>query len=185
MFNFSPIFLFLFFLTSCFTPSGSTDNASNSSSSESTHTQDSPNRKLKVRLKTVHGDIVFKFFPEKAPVTVDRISYLVNSGFYNGLTFHRVVPDFVIQTGDPSATGAGGSGKNIKAEFNDLKHDVGTVAMARKGNDIHSADSQFYISFGKFPHLDNKYTIFGKVIQGMDVAKKIVAQDKIINATLE
>lgn len=138
-----------------------------------------------VRLKTIHGDILFKLFPDKAPITVERISLLVKEGFYNGLTFHRVVEDFVIQTGDPTATGSGGSGKNLKAEFNDLKHEVGTVAMARKGNDIHSADSQFYICFGNFPHLDSKYTIFGKVIEGIDVAKKVVKGDKIINASLE
>lgn len=141
--------------------------------------------KQSIRLKTVHGDIVIKLYFDKAPNTAERIKFLVNHGFYNGLTFHRVVPNFVIQTGDPLGTGAGGSGKKLKAEFNDLKHVRGTVAMARYPHDIDSADSQFYITFGNNPQLDKEYTIFGMVTNGMDVAEKIVKGDKIINATME
>lgn len=179
--NIFTFFMMFFFFSGCF--GSNTEPYSNGKSHNSVKKIDAP--ESSVRLKTVHGDIVFKLHANKAPVTVERISLLVNEGFYNGLTFHRVVPEFVIQTGDPSGTGAGGSGKNLKAEFNDMLHTEGTVAMARKGNDIHSADSQFYISFGSFPHLDNQYTIFGTVTKGMDVAKKIVEGDKIISATLE
>lgn len=136
------------------------------------------------RIKTIHGDIVFKFRSDKAPTTVERIKELITSDFYNGLTFHRVVPDFVIQGGDPLGNGTGGSGKNIMAEFNDLKHVPGMVAMARSQN-INSADSQFYITLGTFPHLDGQYTIFGEVTEGMEVAKKIQPGDKMLTVTLE
>lgn len=139
----------------------------------------------KARLKTAKGEIVFQFNEAKAPKTSRRIKTLIKKGFYNGIVFHRVVPGFVIQAGDPTATGQGGSGKKLMAEFNDERHVPGTVAMARKGNDINSADSQFYISLGTHSHLDGKYTIFGKVIKGLDVAKKISQGEKIIKMTLE
>lgn len=139
----------------------------------------------KARLKTAKGDIVFKFNEAKAPKTSRRIKVLIKKGFYNGIVFHRVVPGFVIQAGDPTATGQGGSGKKLMAEFNDEKHVPGTVAMARKGNDVNSADSQFYISLGTHPHLDGSYTVFGKVVEGLEVAKKISQGEKIIKMTLE
>lgn len=138
----------------------------------------------KARIKTVHGDIIFKFYPESAPNTVKRIKELISKSFYDGLIFHRVVPGFVIQGGDPTGTGTSGSGKKLKAEFNDKKHIPGTVAMARS-MDPNSADSQFYICMGSFPHLDNKYTIFGHVVEGMEVVKKIKQGDKMISVTLE
>lgn len=168
----SILIISLFFNISCF----------NNSHDSSKVTLD---KKINIRLKTVHGDIKIKLFPNKAPNTTKRIKYLISTGFYNGLTFHRVEPGFVIQAGDPLGTGSGGSGKKLKAEFNDLKHERGTVAMARYPHDVDSADSQFYISFDKFPQLDSQYTIFGKVTSGMDVAEKIVKGDKIIVATLE
>jgi len=139
----------------------------------------------KARIKTVHGDIIFKFREDKAPATSARIKELIKTGFYNGIVFHRVIPGFVAQAGDPTATGQGGSGKKLKAEFNDLKHKIGTIAMARKGHDINSADSQFYISLGAPTHLDGKYTIFAEVLKGNDIAKKIKQGDKIINMNLE
>lgn len=136
------------------------------------------------RIKTVHGDIVFKFYPEAAPITTKRIQELISDGFYNGLTFHRVIPHFVVQGGDPKGNGTGGSGKKIVAEFNSYSHIPGTVAMARSRN-INSADSQFYISLGTHPRLDNKYTVFGQVTTGLDIANKIKAGDKMISVTLE
>lgn len=136
------------------------------------------------RIKTVHGDIVVKFFPKDAPNTVSRIKTLIKDGFYNGLIFHRVIPGFVAQGGDPTGTGFGGSGKKIKAEFNKRKHVPGTLSMARS-NDINSADSQFYISLGTLPHLDNKYTVFGQVTEGLNIASKILKGDKMISVTLE
>ena len=135
-------------------------------------------------MRTDKGMIKFKFYPADAPNTVKRIVELTNQGFYNGLTFHRVVPGFVIQGGDPTGTGAGGSGQKLKAEFNNRKHIEGALAMAR-ANDPDSADSQFYISLGMHPHLDQKYTVFGQVISGMDVAKKIAVGDRILSLTLE
>jgi len=139
----------------------------------------------KARIKTAKGDIVFTFIEDKAPQTSQRLKTLIQSGFYNGISFHRVVPGFVIQAGDPLGTGSGGSGQNLKAEFNDEKHVPGTVAMARRGNDINSADSQFYISLGTHPNLDGQYTVFGKLEAGLDVAGKIAQGDKIINMSLE
>lgn len=147
-------------------------------------TKKSTSNLTKARIKTVHGDIIFTFFPKEAPNTVARIKQLISENFYNGLTFHRVIPGFVIQGGDPRGNGTGGSGKNLKAEFNKLKHTPGILAMARS-QDVDSADSQFYISLGTHPHLDGKYTIFGKVIEGLDVATKVAPNDKMISITLE
>lgn len=140
--------------------------------------------KSTVLLSTSQGLIKFKFYPKEAPKTVQRIIELINKGFYNGLTFHRVIPGFVVQGGDPLGNGSGGSGQKLAAEFNFHRHIEGTVAMAR-GADPNSADSQFYISLGTSPHLDNKYTVFGQVIDGMDVVKKIQKNDKIMSMIIQ
>lgn len=131
-------------------------------------------------IKTVRGNIEFKLYPEKAPNTVTRIIELVNQGFYDGIKFHRVHPNFVIQAGDPTGTGTGGSGKKLRAEFNDIQHIKGTVAMART-KDPDSADSQFYIALTTLPNLDEQYTVFGQVIDGLDVINKIQKDDVIIS----
>lgn len=133
-----------------------------------------------VVIKTVKGNIEFKLYPKKAPNTVTRIIELVNQGFYDGIKFHRVVPNFVIQAGDPTGTGTGGSGKRLKAEFNDIQHIKGTVSMART-QDPDSADSQFYVALTTLPHLDKKYTVFGQVVNGLDVIDKIAQNDVIIS----
>lgn len=138
----------------------------------------------RVILKTVHGNIIFRFYPKKAPNTVTRIIELIQQGFYDGITWHRVVPGFVIQTGDPTATGTGGSGRKLKAEFNDIQHIKGTVAMAR-AQDVDSADSQFYIALTTLSHLDGKYTVFGQVIDGLEVLEKITQGDKILTMGIE
>ena len=140
--------------------------------------------KRQARIKTIHGDITFNFYEKEAPNTTKRIKELISKGFYNGLTFHRVIPGFVIQGGDPKGNGTGGSGKKLTAEFNEHKHIPGSIAMARS-SDPNSADSQFYISLGTHPHLDNLYTIFGFVKEGMEVARKIKPADKMISVTLE
>ena len=140
--------------------------------------------KEKITIKTVHGNIQLSLYPNKAPNTVIRIVELVNSGFYDGISFHRVVSNFVIQAGDPTGTGSGGSGKKLKAEFNDLQHVKGTVAMART-QDPDSADSQFYIALTTLPHLNNKYTIFGQVTKGFSVIEKIKQGDKIISMVFQ
>ncbi|MBK23623.1 MAG: peptidyl-prolyl cis-trans isomerase [Halobacteriovorax sp.] len=138
----------------------------------------------KATIKTVHGNIVFKFYPKHAPNTTTRIIQLIEKGFYDGLTFHRVVPNFVIQGGDPLGNGTGGSGQNLKAEFNSLQHVKGTVAMAR-AQDPDSADSQFYIALNTLKNLDGKYTIFGKVVEGLDLIEKVRRGDKMLSVSFE
>ncbi len=137
----------------------------------------------KAILKTIHGNITIKFYPKHAPHTVSRIMKLIQDGFYNGLKFHRVIPNFVVQTGDPTGTGTGGSGQKLKAEFNEIQHIKGTVAMARAQNPD-SADSQFYIALSTLPHLDRKYTVFGQVTDGLEVLDKISKGDQILNFSL-
>ena len=137
----------------------------------------------KAILKTVHGNITIKFYSKHAPNTVTRFMNLVETGFYNGLKFHRVIPNFVIQTGDPTGTGTGGSGQKLKAEFNEIQHIKGTVAMAR-AQSPDSADSQFYIALSTLPHLDKKYTVFGQVINGLEILDKISKGDQILNFSL-
>lgn len=139
--------------------------------------------KLTATLKTVRGNIVMQFYPKQAPNTVTRITTLIKQGFYDGIVFHRVVPNFVIQAGDPTGTGRGGSGQNLKAEFNDIQHIKGTVAMAR-AQSVDSADSQFYIALGRLANLDQKYTVFGQVTKGLDVIEKVQQGDKILSFTL-
>lgn len=112
------------------------------------------------------GRVTIEMYPDVAPKTVKRIKELVRQGFYDGLTFHRVIPDFMAQGGDPKGNGIGGSGQNIPAEFSDLSHLRGTVSMARS-EDVDSADSQFFIVLGVSPNLDGKYTIWGRVTGGM------------------
>lgn len=134
-------------------------------------------------IETARGTITIQTFPEDAPKTVARIIELAGSGFYDGLAFHRVVPGFVVQGGDPTGTGRGGSGRTIPAEFNQRQHVAGTVAMAR-AQDPNSADSQFYITLGREPHLDGKYTVFGQVIDGMDAVRAIRQGDVMTHVTV-
>lgn len=135
-------------------------------------------------IETKYGPIEIEFYPTEAPKTVSRIKELTETGFYNGLSFHRVVPGFVVQGGDPSGDGTGGSGKKLEAEFNTHQHIEGTVAMAR-ATDPNSADSQFYISLGRHPHLDKSYTVFGQVVKGMDAVKQIRQGDKMSKVYLK
>src|SRR5574340_1727921 len=118
-----------------------------------------PNRT--VVLETVKGTIKFELYEKEAPITTKNFIDLTNKGFYNGLTFHRVVPGFVVQGGDPKGNGTGGPGYTIPAEFNAQKHVRGSVAMARSQHPD-SAGSQFYITYGTQPHLDGSYTVFGR-----------------------
>lgn len=140
--------------------------------------------KATVVLQTTRGIIKYKFYTKDAPKTVHRMAELISKGFYNDLTFHRVVPGFVIQGGDPTGTGMGGSGMKLQAEFNSRKHVLGTVSMAR-AMDPNSADSQFYIMLGVHPHLDGQYTVFGQVISGQDVVNQIKQGDRMVKVSLE
>jgi peptidylprolyl isomerase/peptidyl-prolyl cis-trans isomerase B (cyclophilin B) len=124
------------------------------------------------------GEIQIEFFPGDAPKTVENFVTLARKGYYNGLAFHRVVPGFVVQGGDPKGNGTGGPGYTIKAEFNQRKHVRGTLAMARS-QDPDSAGSQFYITYGPTPHLDGNYTVFGQVTSGMEHVDRIVQGDRM------
>ena len=130
------------------------------------------------------GEIVLRFFPDVAPGHVNNFVKLSNEGFYNGTTFHRVIPGFMIQGGDPnskqadrSSHGMGGPGYKVKAEFNSKSHNRGIVSMARS-NDPDSAGSQFFICVADAHFLDRQYTVFGEVVSGMDVADKIVSMKR-------
>jgi cyclophilin family peptidyl-prolyl cis-trans isomerase len=123
-------------------------------------------------------EIRMEFFPQDAPKTVENFVTLARKGFYNGLSFHRVVPDFVVQGGDPKGDGTGGPGHTIPAEFNKQKHVRGAVAMARSQHPD-SAGSQFYITYGPTPHLDGNYTVFGKVTSGMEHVDRIKVGDRM------
>jgi peptidyl-prolyl cis-trans isomerase B (cyclophilin B) len=135
-------------------------------------------------IETDKGTIKFRFFTADAPNTCDNFIKLADKGFYNGLTFHRVEPNFVIQGGDPNGNGSGGPGYNIKAEFNKNPHLEGSVAMARAA-DPDSAGSQFYICLAPAPFLDGKYTVFGQVTEGLDVVHKIAIGDKMNKVYIE
>ena len=138
--------------------------------------------KIKMTLKT--GDVVIEMLPKIAPKHVARIKQLVKSGFYNGLTFHRVIDGFMAQTGCPDGTGCGGSGKKIPAEFSRETFRRGSVGMAR-AVDVNSADSQFFICFDNCDFLDGKYTLWGQVIDGMEYVDKIKHGDIRNNGHVE
>ncbi|MBI2541489.1 peptidylprolyl isomerase [Candidatus Woesearchaeota archaeon] len=130
-------------------------------------------------IETNKGTIKAELYAEKAPITAKNFIDLANSGFYNGLKFHRYEPGFVIQGGDPNGDGTGGSAKTIPLEINnELKHVKGALAMAR-ANDPNSASSQFYIALGNIHFLDGNYAVFGKVAEGMDVAEQLRTGDKM------
>jgi peptidyl-prolyl cis-trans isomerase B (cyclophilin B) len=129
------------------------------------------------------GEIVLRFFPDVAPGHVNNFVKLAKEGFYNGTTFHRVIPGFMIQGGDPNSKdkdrrlhGTGGSGKNVKAEFSKTPHVRGIVSAARSANPD-SASSQFFIVVADSPHLNGQYSAFGKVVSGMEAVDKIVAEE--------
>ena len=127
---------------------------------------------LKLTLETTAGNIEISLLPELAPNHVARISELAETGFYDGIIFHRVIPGFMAQTGDPDGNGTGGSGKNLKAEFSDYEYKYGTVGMARSMSPD-SGDSQFFICFDGCGHLTGQYTVWGQVVSGMEVVENL------------
>jgi peptidyl-prolyl cis-trans isomerase B (cyclophilin B) len=175
------IFIFFVFFLTLF--------VSHSFSQEVRYKKFSPEevKKMSEQQAIIHtklGDITIKFFPEVAPNHVNNFTDLAKKGFYNGTTFHRVVPKFVIQGGDPntkkpdrSKHGMGGPGYSVKAEFSNKPHHRGTLSMARSA-DPNSAGSQFFICVADAPFLDGKYTVFGEVAKGMEVVDKIVSQPR-------
>ncbi len=132
------------------------------------------NKDKRLLIRTNKGDITVELSPDKAPNTCYNFLALATSHFYDGLTFHRIVPGFVIQGGDPKGDGTGGAGYKLRLEKNDLKHEAGSLAMARE-DDPDSASSQFYIALAKQPKLDGKYTVFGRVVEGMEAVKAVAA----------
>ena len=138
----------------------------------------------KIQMTLTNGSVVIETLPNVAPKHVARIIELVKSGFYDGLTFHRVIDGFMAQTGCPLGNGTGGSGVKIPAEFSNEHFSRGTVGMAR-AFDINSADSQFFICFDDCVFLDGKYTVWGRVVSGMEHVDKIKRGDEFDNGHVE
>lgn len=135
-------------------------------------------------MNTNRGMIEIKLYPEHAPVTVNNFVFLAKEGFYDGVTFHRVIEDFVIQGGDPTGTGRGGPGYKFEDECagNPLKHERGVISMANAGPGTNG--SQFFITHSPQPHLNGKHTVFGKVMNGLDVVDTIEQGDEMIEVTI-
>ncbi|AFV23746.1 peptidyl-prolyl cis-trans isomerase [Methanolobus psychrophilus R15] len=138
----------------------------------------------KAIIETEKGNIVLELFEKDAPKTVENFEKLINKGFYDGLSFHRVLPNFVIQGGCPKGDGTGGPGYSIKCETkgNPRKHGKGALSMAHAGKD--TGGSQFFITHSPQPHLDGIHTVFGQVIEGMDVVNKIKPKDVMKKVTV-
>ncbi|MGQ9547921.1 MAG: peptidylprolyl isomerase [Roseiflexus sp.] len=146
-----------------------------------------PHRQYRARMTTSKGEIVIDLAARYAPKTVNNFVFLANEGFYNGVVFHRVINNFVIQGGDPTGTGRGGPGYTFEDEVdpkkNPLKHETGVLSMANAGPNTNG--SQFFITHSPQPHLDGRHTVFGKVTGGMDVVNAIRQGDQILNVTIE
>lgn len=136
-----------------------------------------------VTIETNRGTIELDLYPEHAPVTVNNFVFLTNEGFYDGVKFHRVIANFMIQCGDPTGTGSGGPGYRFQDETygNPLKHETGVLSMANAGPNTNG--SQFFITHLPTPHLDGKHTVFGKIIEGMDVVNAIQQGDVMEKVT--
>jgi len=141
-------------------------------------------RTLTVTMRTSRGDIVLELYPQHAPVTVNNFLFLAGEGFYDGVAFHRVIPDFVIQGGDPTGTGSGGPGYRFEDEIvgNPLRHGTGALSMANAGPGTNG--SQFFITRRPQSHLDGRHTVFGRVVSGQDVVEAIRQGDVIEGITM-
>ncbi len=153
-----------------------------------------PKKKYKAHMETDKGTMVIELFADKTPVTVNSFVFLAREGFYDGVIFHRVIANFMVQGGDPTGTGRGGPGYRFQDEFHpSLKHDKrGVLSMANAGPGTNG--SQFFITHGPTPHLDNRHSVFGQVVEGLDVLMSIPERDpnnvsapavKIIRVTIE
>lgn len=177
------ILAMLFVFSAC---SGKSDNETTTSSSETAATH----QKVKFTMQD-GGEFVIELYPEYAPETVENFVNLVSVGFYDGLTFHRVIDNFMAQGGDPEGTGSGGSGKDIVGEFsingftqNTLSHKRGVVSMARNGFDYNSASSQFFICYDdRCVQLDGQYAAFGMVVEGMEVVDSFLEVERVYDAS--
>jgi len=141
-------------------------------------------RTYQVTIETSRGSIGLELFPAHAPQTVNNFLFLARDGFYDGVSFHRVIANFMIQGGDPTGSGRGGPGYRFADEFegNPLRHERGVISMANAGPDTNG--SQFFITHGPQPHLDGRHTVFGKVTTGMEVVDAIEQGDRMIRVTV-
>jgi len=144
-----------------------------------------PAKSYKATIETARGDIVLELSPAHAPTTVNNFVFLARQGFYDGVVFHRVISNFMIQGGDPTGTGRGGPGYKFADETrgNPLKHATGVISMANAGPNTNG--SQFFITHSPQPHLDGKHTVFGKVVEGQDVVDAIRQGDQMVKVTIE
>jgi peptidyl-prolyl cis-trans isomerase B (cyclophilin B) len=144
-----------------------------------------PAKRYRVRLETARGVIALELYPRYAPKTVNNFVFLAREGFYDGVTFHRVIEDFMIQGGDPTGTGRGGPGYRFEDETsgNPLRHEAGVISMANAGP--HTNGSQFFITHSPQPHLDGKHTVFGKVVEGHEVVDAIRQDDRIVRVLVD
>ncbi len=134
------------------------------------------------KIETEHGSMTIELFESDAPGTVANFEKLAKDGFYDGLTFHRVIPDFMIQGGCPNGTGSGGPGWTIPCEINPNKHQRGSLSMAHRGKD--TGGSQFFVCHSPQPHLDGVHTVFGRVTEGLEVVDKISGGDQMVKVTV-
>ena len=134
-------------------------------------------------IETEKGDIKLELYPKDAPKTVNSFVFLAKEGFYDGVTFHRIIADFMAQGGDPTGTGAGGPGYQFEDEKNDRTHEAGALSMANAGPNTNG--SQFFIVYKPQPHLNGRHTVFGKVTEGMDVALGLEQGDRITKVAIE
>jgi peptidyl-prolyl cis-trans isomerase B (cyclophilin B) len=143
-----------------------------------------PQKNYRVRIETNRGAVELELYPRHAPKTVNNFVFLVREGFYDGVVFHRVISDFMIQGGDPTGTGRGGPGYRFEDELagNPLIHGKGVLSMANAGPNTNG--SQFFITHSPQPHLNGKHTVFGKVIEGMDIVDAIRQGDRMERATV-
>jgi peptidyl-prolyl cis-trans isomerase B (cyclophilin B) len=154
-------------------PPGARDNLLRTSRGEITIPEYAPGAAYVAVFETSIGTFVAELWPEVAPNHVKNFRYLASSGFYEGLTFHRVVRGFIVQGGDPRGNGTGGPGYSIALEASDRPHNRGVLGMSRRGNDLDSAGSQFFILLGNAHHLDGNHTAFGRIVKGMEVVDAI------------
>jgi peptidyl-prolyl cis-trans isomerase B (cyclophilin B) len=138
-----------------------------------------------VKMETNRGTLELELYPQYAPITVNNFVFLTEQGFYDGVSFHRVIDNFVIQGGDPPGTGRGGPGYRFEDEVvgNPLKHETGVISMANAGPNTNG--SQFFITHAPQPHLDGKHTVFGKVVEGRDVIYAIRTGDEMTSVTVQ
>ena len=143
-----------------------------------------PARNYRATIETNKGNIVLELYPTYAPKTVNNFVFLARQGFYDGVKFHRVISNFVVQGGDPTGTGTGGPGYKFEDEVrgNPMLHETGVISMANAGANTNG--SQFFITHSPQPHLNGKHTVFGKVIEGMDVVNAIRAGDVMQHVTI-